>query len=491
MEKANWLIDGDDIRVVMPFQKVDREKRTTSGFATLNNVDSSDDVVTSECSADAFSRFRGNIREMHQPIAVGSMLSFAQEPYFDANTGMMYEGIYMNTYVSKGAADTWEKVLDKTLTGYSIGGVIIESHQEYIPEMNKTIRFIDKMDLHEVSLVDNPANPLANILSIQKVDGHYVAKGLAVDVNTENVFYCPEHQVGRTSASESLKCRSGDHQMENVGWIEITKGVDRNVELKKTIDNHIQKVLTTRTIKEGDAEKNPDQKKELANEENIGDNETKKSEGGVNMTDENKIEAVVDVDETKAAELAQDEQPEKTFDEGTDGDPKTNDNKVHPNDYPTHEDLETGGLKSPGEPHPNDAPTADDLRAKTEASEQVSDEAKAAHEEEVHSEKAVEGTDLEKAIGEIVTVVGDVAKALASLATVVTEVKDGTETLATAQKSAQAALDESLDSVGKRLGNLEKATAGKKSGDDTEVSSEPINKFSWDGHFASASSIVK
>lgn len=445
IEKANWYINGDDIRVVMPFSKVDHETRTTSGFATLNNVDSSDDVVTAECSSDAFNRFRGNIREMHQPKAVGSMLSFAQEPYLDNNTGMMYEGIWMNSYVSKGAPDTWEKVLDKTLTGYSIGGVIIEQHQEYIPELDKTIRFIDKMDLHEVSLVDNPANPLANILSIEKVNGEYVAKGLAVDVKTENVFFCPEHQIGRASSQESLKCRAGNHQMENVGWIEVTPDTNLASELKKSIDSHVEKVLTTQTIKDGDASKNPDQKKELANEENVGDNKTQKGEGGVDMTDT--VEKAADVSEVAADETATDETVVK----------------------------------------------ADESKTETDAVvEKAADEVKPETVVKADEAKPEEGLDINKALGEIVAVVGDMAKAVSSLATVVTEVKESTETLATAQKSAETAAAEALDTVGKRLGDLEKATAGKKSGDDDEVVKEPVKKsFDWNGTFASASSFVE
>jgi hypothetical protein len=58
-----------------PLAKVDVERRTVSGFATLDNVDKQADIVTTEASLKAFSKFRGNIREMHQPTAVGKMVS--------------------------------------------------------------------------------------------------------------------------------------------------------------------------------------------------------------------------------------------------------------------------------------------------------------------------------------------------------------------------------------------------------------------------------
>jgi hypothetical protein len=214
-QKAHWLNDGDKVRLVMPFTKVDTERRLVSGFASLNNVDKHDDIVTAEASSAAFSMFRGNIREMHQPIAAGRMVSFSQEPYYDASTGNTYEGIYVTAYVSKGAQETWEKVLDGTLSGFSIGGIVKNQHSEYISDLNKSIRFITDLELFELSLVDNPANQLANVLSIQKVDGHFVAKGIATEVETQNVFWCPSDKTARSTVEESADCVFCSASMEN------------------------------------------------------------------------------------------------------------------------------------------------------------------------------------------------------------------------------------------------------------------------------------
>jgi hypothetical protein len=63
--------------------KVDQERRIVSGFATLDNVDKQNDIVTTEASIDAFKKFRGNLREMHQPSAVGKVVSFKEDRYFD------------------------------------------------------------------------------------------------------------------------------------------------------------------------------------------------------------------------------------------------------------------------------------------------------------------------------------------------------------------------------------------------------------------------
>ena len=106
IEKSQWSSNGDNLHLSIPFTKVNREKRTVSGFATLDNVDQTGDVVTAEASTKAFEGFRGNIREMHGSLAVGKMLSFKPETYYDPISKNFYNGIYVTTYISKGAQDT-------------------------------------------------------------------------------------------------------------------------------------------------------------------------------------------------------------------------------------------------------------------------------------------------------------------------------------------------------------------------------------------------
>jgi len=186
INKAHWITDGDNVRFSMPIGKVDQERRIVSGFATLDNVDKQNDIVTTEASLAAFKKFRGNLREMHQPSAVGKVVSFKEDRYFDPQTKKFYSGVYVSAYVSKGAQDTWEKVLDGTLTGFSIGGNIKKFDDEFDDKMDKTIRVIKEYDLHELSLVDNPANQFANVISIEKGElGGFLAKAVV-----DNVYWC-------------------------------------------------------------------------------------------------------------------------------------------------------------------------------------------------------------------------------------------------------------------------------------------------------------
>jgi hypothetical protein len=235
IEKSLWTSHGNDISLSVPFTKVNREKRTVSGFATLDNIDQTNDVVTAEASIKAFESFRGNIREMHGSLAVGKMVSFKPETFYDPATKEFYNGVYVTAYISKGAQDSWEKVLDGTLSGFSIGGKIKESDNEVNKSTGKTVRFIKDYELMELSIVDSPANELCNILSIQKVNGQYIAKGIAVDVVTENIFYCEDSNSVFISTDKTYDSPVSGKPAQLIGWVE-SSDVNKAKEIDKILD---------------------------------------------------------------------------------------------------------------------------------------------------------------------------------------------------------------------------------------------------------------
>lgn len=218
--KAQWSKDDNMVRVTMPIVKVDEERRIVSGFATLDNVDKQGDIVTKEASVKAFESFKGNIREMHQPIAVGRVVSFKTDSYFDPTDGKVYEGVAVDAYVSKGAQDTWEKVLDGTLTGFSIGGAIHDTEVVFDESLDKTVRVVKEYELFELSLVDNPANQFATILSVQKLDDGTVSVDTMLKGDIENVFWCNADGLVRLSATEASNCPVCEKHMQNIGFVE-------------------------------------------------------------------------------------------------------------------------------------------------------------------------------------------------------------------------------------------------------------------------------
>lgn len=257
IEKSHWSSNGDNLHLSVPFTKVNREKRTVSGFATLDNVDQTGDVVTAEASLKAFEGFRGNIREMHTPLAVGKLVSFKPETYYDQTTKKFYNGVYVTTYISKGAQDTWEKILDGTLSGFSIGGKIFESDNEVNKATGQSVRFIKGYDLVELSVVDSPANELCNIFSIEKMNGQMVFKGMAADVITENIFYCEESNSVFLSTEKTFDSPISGKPATIIGWVEKSD-VNKSNEIEKILDSFKKSRFTlpdTQTIaKQANAE---------------------------------------------------------------------------------------------------------------------------------------------------------------------------------------------------------------------------------------------
>jgi archaellum component FlaC len=248
INKAHWVTDGDNVRFSMPIGKVDQERRIVSGFATLDNVDKQDDIVTTEASLEAFRKFRGNLREMHQPMAVGKIVSFKEDRYFEPQSKKFYSGVYVSAYVSRGAQDTWEKVLDGTLTGFSIGGNITKSDDTFDEKLDKSVRIIKEYELFELSLVDNPANQFANVISIEKVDGKNTVSGYLSKTEVKNVFWDSENDIVLVSEDDSADSPTSGRPMKNIGFVE--KSDSENTEKIKFLVDSAKGIRTIKMTEE-------------------------------------------------------------------------------------------------------------------------------------------------------------------------------------------------------------------------------------------------
>jgi hypothetical protein len=436
IEKSLWSSHGDNISLSVPFTKVNREKRTVSGFATLDNVDQTGDVVTAEASLKAFEGFRGNLREMHNSTAVGKVVSFKPETYYDPKSKEFYNGVYVDAYISKGAQDTWEKVLDGTLSGFSIGGKINESDNEVNKANGKTVRFIKDYDLIELSIVDSPANELCNVLSIQKVNGQLIFKGIATEVVTENIFYCEESNSVFISTEKTYDSPVSGKPAQLIGWVE-SSDVNKSKEIDKILDAYKHSRFTL-----------PDT--QIAKQAN--------AEGG-NEVSENTENVVV---EDAAVEAA----PEATVEETT---------EVAVDAAPAVEDA------------PAEDAVAEDTAAET--LEKVADV----------SEDKVEEPDFAKMLGDLKGFFSETLnKASEVNAAQVTTIQETVETFSksvdariselaeqhTALSSAVNNIKSTIDGVQKRVDAVESETAIKKSSDlGRSEEATTIKKSKWNGSF--------
>jgi len=130
------------MRFYWPIQKLDHEQHMVWGYASTEAEDEQGEVIRRDALAAAledYMRF-ANIREMHQPSAVG----IAEEAAIDD------KGLYLGARIVDD--DAWRKVVAGVYKGFSIGG-----HVTARDPADRNI--VTGLALSEISVVDRPANP--------------------------------------------------------------------------------------------------------------------------------------------------------------------------------------------------------------------------------------------------------------------------------------------------------------------------------------------
>jgi len=157
--------------LTLPISKVDQERRMVYGTMTTEDLDKQGDIVDYDAAKKAVEIWPKNIREMHDTTkAVGSAVEIMPN---DAQ-----RKIDIGVYISKGAQSTWEKLLDGTLKGFSIG-VPHGRYRREPCEVQKGAELVKANRLFcdtfsEASLVDNPANAKATVYLVKSADGGLV-----------------------------------------------------------------------------------------------------------------------------------------------------------------------------------------------------------------------------------------------------------------------------------------------------------------------------
>jgi HK97 family phage prohead protease len=132
------------MRFYWPIAKLDHEQRMVWGYASTEAEDEQGEVIRRDALAAALADYMrfANIREMHQPSAVG----IAEEAAVDD------KGLYLGARIVDG--DAWAKVAAGVYKGFSIGG-----HVTSRDPADRNV--ITGLALTEISVVDRPANPEA------------------------------------------------------------------------------------------------------------------------------------------------------------------------------------------------------------------------------------------------------------------------------------------------------------------------------------------
>lgn len=163
---------------ITKFEEQPDESLEVFGLVSSEVLDRQNEITDFDGFMRAMKDWSGNIREMHQPIAAGRAIELLPNP--DERNA------YLRVRVSKGAPDTIAKVKDGTLAGYSIGGKVspngrigavvdesLMSKYALLPPAAKgeKVSILKDWSCYEISLVDAPANPQAQISIAKAVGG--------------------------------------------------------------------------------------------------------------------------------------------------------------------------------------------------------------------------------------------------------------------------------------------------------------------------------
>ena len=195
------------MRLFVPIRKVDEEQRLVYGLATEEVVDKSDEIMDYATSKPLFEKWSGdiskatsgkslgNLREMHQPSAVGKL------------TDIQFDDATMQIPICVKVVDenAWQKVLEGVYTGFSMGGSYVKRWDD--PDRPGVKRFT--ANPCEISLVDNPCVPTAHFQVI-KADG----------ATEERMFKMYEPTNEEVAARASTLAKAAGNEAGWAGFIE-------------------------------------------------------------------------------------------------------------------------------------------------------------------------------------------------------------------------------------------------------------------------------
>ena len=206
------------------FRAIMKEDRVIYGAASVEIVDADNELITEEALLQAFKSYqnRGQVLFFHRNVPVGEVI-----PNYRAKDGTEYVSgvkdgklnvvvrLYKDTEI---ANEVWAAIEKGQLRAFSIGGQIIGDTVKVCPTQDSCYNRIDKLDLHEISIVPEPANEASyfgivksKITVSQSLSDGAKLKALESLINDEKMkaLNCPRF------TNEAMKIMKGETNMTN------------------------------------------------------------------------------------------------------------------------------------------------------------------------------------------------------------------------------------------------------------------------------------
>ena len=277
----NELFRGIEFKVQSPqFEKASKNgRRIIRGYASTDDLDRQNEIISKEALEGAKTDLLNNVtvfmEHQHSMLPIGKVTDCTLD-----NKGLLIE---VSLSKAKFVDDIWTLIEERILNSFSIGGVVLDGHDER-GDNGKAYHVIDKISILEVSVVGLPANPAAK--------------------------FEPVYKSFNSAIVEQIKQKEGSVTMAEQDKKEIVKSEESQEEVVKVEEKVEEKEVVVEKEEEVKEEVVEEKEEEEAKvEEKVEEKEDEKEvvvekEEEVVSEEEVKVEEKVDVEE-KEEEVAQ------------------------------------------------------------------------------------------------------------------------------------------------------------------------------------------
>lgn len=208
--------DTEPIHMFGNFKILEKSsKRIIAGYASIAEIDKSGDIIPISVLQEGIKTLLSdpayaNIMLTHNNIQIGKIIP----EYNGIKTHIDDKGLFVVAEIRDDleiANKVWEKILNGEYNGFSIAGEIIKSHQEC--DDTKCWNVIDKINIFEVSVCQQPVNQKSGFIILSKCDEMSEDEVRRNMVDEENCI-CEETLQEKTNEDLELKLEALERRLE-------------------------------------------------------------------------------------------------------------------------------------------------------------------------------------------------------------------------------------------------------------------------------------
>jgi len=247
------LFRGIEFKVQSPkFEKSTKKgKRIIRGYASTDALDRQNEIISREALEGARNDLLDNttvfMEHQHSMLPVGKITDCILD-----NKGLLVE---VTLSEAKFVDDIWTLIEEGILNSFSIGGVVLDGHDERSDD-GRSYHIIDKILILEVSIVGLPANPEAK--------------------------FSPVYKSFKSAIAEQIKQKEGRDEMAKQEKQEVTKSDESQEEIEKIEepknDEATSEKVSEETKEDKDKKEDTGEAKEEVEEERVEADEEQKEE---------------------------------------------------------------------------------------------------------------------------------------------------------------------------------------------------------------------